>query len=259
MSNMFEEVDEREESNSLAIDFDSVLYLSAYKYRENFDAEKAYMEVCKRLGAIERACYDKVANLDMVVLCLSTKSNFRHKILSTYKEGRSRSATPDSIELGKNVKALKMLVVDRLKDMVKVNNVVEADDWTNMYARKGWLISALDKDVVNSSPSDCYNYKTGKWIDGKDESDINRWYILQSIMGDSGDSIQGVHGMGKVKAEKFVNELFDGDKTADDYVELFETPEHCLITNRLVRMNQYVDGKLKLVGMEDVLNSIYPF
>jgi 5'-3' exonuclease len=78
-------------------------------------------------------------------------------------------------------------------------------------------------------------------------------------MGDSTDSIQGVKGMGKVKAEKFVEELFAGEKTADDYVELFETPEECLLMNRLARMNQYDNGKLKLASMEDVLNSIYPF
>ena len=256
---MFDEVEERLDETGLAIDADSILFLSCYKYRDDFNVELAYMEFCKRLGAIERECYNQVTGLTEIIICFSTRKSFRHKIADTYKANRERNSTPESKLLGGHVRELKKLVASRLKVMVEASNVWEADDIVIQYADKGYICAAIDKDVIHASKTKCFNYKTNKWTDECTEMDINRWYILQSIMGDSSDGIAGVKGMGKVKAEAFVVELFDGEKTADDYVELFETPEHCLTTNQLVRMNQYEDGKLKLATMEDILNSIYPF
>lgn len=256
---MFDEIDERQEETGLAIDADSLLFKACYKYREDFNIEMAYMEFCKRIGNIERACYDEVAGLTEVIICFSTRKCFRHTVLDTYKANRGKNVTDEMKLLRDYSKQLKLLVVERLRPMVNASNVFEADDLVIQYADKGYLVAALDKDVINASKTKCFNYDTNLWTPELTEMDINRWYILQSIMGDSTDNIAGVKGMGKVKAETFVSALFDGEKTIDDYVELFATPEDCLISNRLVRMNQYEDGKLKLASMEDVLNSIYPF
>jgi 5'-3' exonuclease len=256
---MFDEVEERLEETGLAIDADSLLFKACYKYREDFNIEMAYMEFCKRVGIIERACYDEVAGLMEVIICFSTRKCFRHTVLDTYKANRGKNSTPEGDLLREHTKQLKLLVVDRLKPMVDASNVFEADDLVIQYADKGYLCAALDKDVLNATKTKCFNYDTNKWTPELSEMEINRWYILQSIMGDTADSIVGVKGMGKVKAEAFVEALFNGEKTFDDYVELFTTPEDCLVTNQLVRMNQYEGKKLKLATMEDVLQSIYPF
>ena len=256
---MFSEVEERLEETGLCVDADSILFLSCYKYREDFNIELAYLDFCKRVGSIERACYDEVVGLTEIILCFSTKKSFRNQILDTYKAHRRTNETPESISLGENVRQLKRLTAERLKPMVKASNVFEADDLVIQYADKGYVVAAIDKDVIHASKTKCFNYKTNQWTPECTEMDINRWYILQSIMGDSSDGWNFVQGMGKVKAEKFVQELFDGDKTIDDYVELFETPEHCLLANRVCRMNQYDGSKLKLCTMEDIIQSVYPF
>ena len=237
-----------------------MLFLSCYKFRDDYNIEFAYMEFCKRIGAIERASYDVAMGLTEVLICFSTRKSFRHQILDTYKANRERNATEETKVLSDRVRTLKRLIFERLKPMIRASNVFEADDLVVQYADKGYLVASIDKDVINASQTMCFDYKNNKWLDAKDEVDIRRWYIMQSIMGDSSDGISGVKGMGKVKAEKFVTRLFDGEAKADDYVELFETPEHCLMLNRLVRMNQYDSkGKLKLISMEEVLDSIYPF
>lgn len=256
---IFEEVEERDEETGLAIDADSLLFVSCYKYRDNFNLEFAYLEFCKRLGAIEKACYEQVNGLTEIVICFSTRKSFRNQILDTYKANRERNSTPESKLLGENVRTLKKLVVERLKPMVKASNVFEADDLVVQYADKGYLCSAIDKDVIHASRTKCYNYNKAEWIDGKDDQDINRWYLIQSITGDTSDGFIGVKGMGKVKAEAFVDEVLDGTKTFDEYVELFTTPAECLLMNQVVRMNQYEGSELKLITIEEIHDSIYPF
>ena len=125
---MFDEIDERQEETGLAIDADSLLFKACYKYREDFNIEMAYMEFCKRIGQIERACYDEVIGLTEIVICFSTRKSFRNTIIDTYKANRGKNVTPDMQLLRDYSKQLKLLVVDRLKHMVKASNVFEADD-----------------------------------------------------------------------------------------------------------------------------------
>ena len=53
-------------------------------------------------------------------------------------------------------------------------------------------------------------------------------------------------GKGKVFAEKFVQDLMDGKKDFQDYVELFDIPENMLLSYRLCDCSQYKNGKLEL-------------
>ena len=260
---LLDDVDDREEVGSLAIDADSLLYFSAYQFREDWDIELAYMNFIERIGTIRTKAYDKVAKIEDVVICFTTKTNFRYDIYPEYKSNR-KDASDDAKILNGYVKALKSLAWERLSKITDASNVFEADDLVIQYADKGYLISAFDKDVVNASPTDCYNFKTGKWIKGKSTEEIDKWYLIQSIMGDSSDGIKGVKGIGKVGAEKFVNQLLANKKTFDDYVSLFETPADCLLMNQLVRMNQYEDGirntnSLKLIDIEGIADSIVTF
>ena len=78
---MCDNVEERAEETGLAVDADSMLYLSCYKYRDDFNIELAYLEFCKRLGSIERACYDEVTGLTETIICFSTRKSFRNTIL----------------------------------------------------------------------------------------------------------------------------------------------------------------------------------
>ena len=232
--------------------------MSCYKYRNDWNLELAYFDFSGRVKSIERECYDIATGVEDIVLCFTTKTNFRYDIYPAYKANRKKEKTEEAKLLAERVKELKTLVYDRIKPMCKASSKVEADDLVIMYANKGYLISAMDKDVVNQSPTKCFDFKKWAWIDGKSEMEINRAILTQSIAGDSTDNIKGVKGMGEKKAEKFIDELLNQDKSFDDYVNLFETPEDMLLNVQLVNCHQW-NGKLKLSTVDDVYNMMIPF
>ena len=144
-----------------------------------------------------------------------------------------------------------------MKISVTSSKVWEADDILIQLSEKGWILAAIDKDVINASRTSCYDYNKSEWIDGKEVSDIAEWYLIQAITGDSTDGIPGCKGKGIKFAEKFIQEIKDGTKEFSDYVDLFPTPEDCLLMNRLVRMNQHdSNGNLKLCTINDINDDI---
>jgi 5'-3' exonuclease len=157
--------------------------------------------------------------------------------------------------LKERVRELKTLVYKRIKTMCDVNVIVEADDLVIMYANQGYLISAMDKDIIHQTPTQCFNFKKWEWSKGLDSVEINTNRLIQSIEGDSTDNIKGVKGMGKVKAGKFVADLTSGTNTFTDYVNLFSTPEDMLMNMRLVDMHQY-NGTLTMTTVQDISDMI---
>lgn len=261
LGNLLKDIVDREDEGSIFIDFDSILFSSCYLYRDDWNVELAYMNAMERIGSIRTECYNQVIKLNELLIGLTSKTNFRYELYEDYKANRKTNQTEDSILLGKRVKELKKLVYDRLKPIVRISSVFEADDLAIQYADKGYMVAAIDKDIVNASPTKCFNFKKNTWTEGNSKEDINRWYLIQSIAGDTSDNIKGVKGMGMVKATKFVDELLEQKRDFNQFIDLFDTPEECLLMSRLVRMNQYCPdtGKLKLLTIEELIDSINPF
>jgi len=255
IKDLLTEVEEQKDKGSLAIDLDSILFFSAYAFRENWNVELAYADVMERIGSIKQASYTHLSHIEEVALCLTSKTNFRYELYPEYKANR-KTDDEKAIELSNRVKELKRMIMVRLKPLVRVSSVWEADDIVVQLADKGWIVSAMDKDIVNACPTPCYQYKKREWYESKTKDEISEWYLIQSVAGDSGDGIKGVKGKGMVGATKFVKELLDGKKSFDEYVDLFDTPAECLLMNRLVRMNQYEGNKLKLITIKEIADSI---
>ena len=257
LTELLQDVDDRAEELNLAIDADSILYLSSYKYRDNWDMELAYFDFVGRVTAITREAFNKAQMINETVLCFTSKTNFRYDIYPSYKANRDKKQDNEAVKLREYVKRLKKLVYTRVKPMCNVNAIVEADDLCVMYSHKGYLISAFDKDVISQCVTPVLNYKTMKWAhDGLTTEQINMNSLIQSIQGDTTDNIKGVNRMGAVKATNFVEALFDGLNSFDDYVSLFTTPEDMLLSNRLVNMSQYKSGELVMLEVKDIANMI---
>lgn len=259
MSKLLADVEDREERGSVIIDADSLLFSACYQFRDKWNEEDAYMNFIERIGTIRTACYDRVANLDDLIIAFTSKTNFRYKIYPSYKANR-KELDGDAKLLKERVTIIKKLVYSRLKHIIKVSNVWEGDDICIQYADKGYMVSAFDKDVINACPTPCFNYKKGKWNKGRTKQQIRDWYLIQTMVGDTSDGFKGAKGVGDKGATKIVDELDRGIKDFNDYIGLFDTPAECLLMNQLVRMNQYdSDGKLKLITMEEVIDEILPF
>ena len=259
LSDLMQDVEDRDEVGNLAIDSDSLLFSSCYEYRDKWDIELAYMNFVGRVESIKRELYKKVTKVEDVVICFTAKSNFRYDIYSDYKATRGKYNKPEDDLLSERTKELKKLIYERIKPICKASNILEADDLVIEYANKGYYVSAIDKDVISQCPTDCFNYKKWEWNDGLSDRQIAKNMLTQSISGDSSDNIKGVKGMGAVKAKTYIDELFDGKHTINDYIDLFETPEDMLMNVRLVNMHQVKDGKLVMTSVEDVFDMICPF
>jgi len=257
LDKLFEDVDEREDSGKLAIDADSLLYLSCYKHREDFDIELAYFDFAGRIKAIEIEMYKKVTQVEDIKLCLTPKKNFRNDIYPEYKANRKKVETDESKQLKEYVRELKALAYKRLKKICFINNQIEADDGVIMFAYKGYYVSAMDSDVVNQCPTPVFNFHAKKWKwqhEGKTDKEIFTRVLLESMKGKSKDNVKGIKGCGEVKAKEYVEQILNADKSFQDYVELFDIPEEMLLNYRLCDVSQYKNGKLELVSIEDIAN-----
>ncbi len=155
-----------------------------------------------------------------------------------------RSVALGSHTIGKLREELKMtktlaeLVLKRLPTTAFLMDNVEADDVVNWLAReKGYMVAAIDKDVINANPTYVFNYNKFKWIPPLPNFKIEEWYLKQTLMGDSTDNIKGAKGIGEKKAAKIVDALVD--KNLESIVDYFDDEFDALMNHRLVRMDQF--------------------
>ena len=257
---LFKDVEDREDEINIAIDADSLLFLSCYEYRDNFDMELAYMSFCGRVKVIEREFYSKAIKINDTKLCFTASSNFRYSLLESYKASRKREKNEDDRLLGERTKELKTIVYARLKSICLASNVVEADDLViSLSNEHKYWISSIDKDVISQSKTPVFNYSQKKWRwehMGLSTSQIDKNILVQTIMGDSGDNYNFIQGMGKVKAEAFIKDILnpDTETNANDYINLFKSTEECLLANRIVSMHQFKNGKVILDDIDTVFS-----
>lgn len=219
----------------IAIDADSVVSKSLH--RQPDDLEKAYYEFCSSIGVIKGAIfhgmheYEKGDDVKMKII-LTPRTNFRYDIFPEYKNKRPPRSESRI--------ALMKMILERLKPWVEIHKGVEADDVVIYYAKQGWMVSAIDKDVINACPTFCYDYNKYEWNQPKSEMQIESWYLMQALMGDSTDCIPGAKGIGEKGAFKIVNEM--SWKSFAGIIEYFPSYEDALLSMRLVRMDQW-NGK----------------
>ena len=219
----------------IAIDADSVVSKSLH--RQPDDLEKAYYEFCSSIGVIKGAIfhgmheYEKGDEVEMKII-LTPRTNFRYDIFPDYKHKRQPRSESRI--------ALMKMILERLKPWVEIHKGVEADDVVIYYAKQGWMVSAIDKDVINACPTFCYDYNKYEWNPPKSEMQIESWYLMQALMGDSTDCIPGAKGIGEKGAFKIVNEM--SWKSFAGIIEYFPSYEDALLSMRLVRMDQW-NGK----------------
>ena len=255
LENLLEDIDERDDKGSLAIDGDSLLFLSCYRYRDNFNLELAYFDFAGRIKQLESELYKRVNEVEDVVICLTSSTNFRYEIYPEYKDNRKKTETDDSKALKDNVKELKRLIYSRIKDMCFVSSIVEADDSVVMYSHKGYYVCAIDSDVVNQCVTPVFNFHSKHWKwehEGLYESDIFLRVLYESMMGKSKDNVPGISKCGKVCANKHIQSIKKCDMSFQDYVELFPLPEDMLLNYRLCDCSQYKNGKLELATIESI-------
>lgn len=195
------------------IDADIVAYRCAAT-AENDPSEVAVWRADRLMRDIIEA-----TKADKYLAFLSGANNFRKDILPSYKANREDIQKPKHLEWVKEYLVIewKATVADEL----------EADDELGIaqtrynYVYHSMLlegqqdgcdqsvICSIDKDLLQI-PGKHYNFVKNEFYDVS-ESDGLRHFYKQMLIGDKADNLEGVTGIGKVKAGK----LIDGLKTEE--------------------------------------------
>jgi hypothetical protein len=236
--------------------------------------ELAYMEFC---GEIQKICdnvfiqKDSMGNTfkglfeyekgDVVepLIVISPSKSFRNEISpSGVMFGIKKDGSPKDLGYKANrdpdkwsvpgIKALKKMVLKRLGDIGKIvyldnlrgspQGKPEADDVVNYYAREfNYMVAAIDKDVINANPTYTFDYNNRKWELPRSLEQVEQWYLMQTLMGDATDNVQGAKGIGAKTAQNIIYGEFDGMATFDDIIQYFDSEMDAYINHTLVRMD----------------------
>ena len=244
----------------LIVDFDSIIYLSSFKYADNPDAELMYMDCFKRVSTIESEVWKRY-KLGDIVYAITTDTNWRYKVYTDYKANRIKKDKKQQA-LSDCVEEVKRLLCERLgNSIIKVNTEVEADEICIDYSfNKNYIVACMDSDVYKSSRTNVFNYhkKNWCWLEPNSIEDIYRYILITAMTGKSKENLKGIKGTGIVTATKFV----DSRPSLQAYVDKFSSPDDCLLQVQLVSQIQYMNGELVKHTMADIgkmLVSIFKF
>jgi 5'-3' exonuclease len=199
------------------IDADSILYLSLPK---KANPDQTYEECCDEIRSRVEEMITTV-NADEYCLFLTDGKCFRYKDKKSskeYKLSRKKYRMPpifyamkEYMKQNFNTYVCKDLEADDLVSILKT----ELDEDT--------VICSPDKDVLYQNAGTHYNYRTREFITTTKE-EANKFLFLQLGMGDPGDGIAGIEGVGEKTVLKWFEEIKDGkyheiilDKYIDKY------------------------------------------
>lgn len=141
----------------------------------------------------------KVSNCEEAILVLSGSNNFRYSVLPTYKHHR-----PPKPEL---VSVLKQHVIDYYPH--KIKDDLEGDDVIGIMMTNEpdkYVCCTKDKDLKQIPGTHFHmDHEEYSYVEPKDG---HRFFLMQILMGDSTDGYCGCPGVGKVMANKVLDEPF---------------------------------------------------
>ncbi|MFI4971124.1 MAG: hypothetical protein ACHP7H_00475 [Hyphomicrobiales bacterium] len=174
-------------------------------------------------------------------LCFSSPPNFRFSVDPTYKNNRANSRKP-------------LCYVQMREDVEKDYRCkafpgLEADDVMGIIA----TMPGKGQRIIVSQDKDMQTIPTHVWRHGDllnvSEAEADRYHMFQTLVGDTSDGYKGCPGVGKVKAEQLLEDIYtnkDGKTNAwDIVVKSFEnaglTEDDALVQARLARILRWSD------------------
>lgn len=173
-------------SRVILIDGDSICYMCS---KDSLD------ESIAKVDALMKATIKATRATEYIVF-LSQSPYYRHKINPEYKGHRKPSPL-------RYLKTLRGYLIEEYKATAPKG--IEADDAVAYYKSfmPNAVICAIDKDVLKQVVGEHYNYYRREWVKTTKEQ-AHEWLYMQALMGDTGDNIKGIKGVGPKKAEKIL-------------------------------------------------------
>ena len=162
----------------------------------------------------------------------TSHDNFRHRLTDTYKANRASRSD------------LHMRFVKKLKKHYPDSFIpnTEADDVVAYYvAQKGYIGATFDKDLLLGVPGVWFDvYHARRSIVRTSQIEARNFTLLQSVMGDLTDGIQGIAGVGEKTAIKLLDKYgWDWGGVVASYIQYGMTERDAILTRRLIGMDQW--------------------
>lgn len=252
-------------NRTLVIDCNNLCYSAFYTFWKLSYEEKKTGVV---FGFLQRILFlaDKF-DTNKFIFCWDSRKSYRKLIYPEYKANRRKDLTEqEEIDYAlafKQFDALREKVLPGLGfGNVFQQNGYEADDLIAeavLHTNGEFIVVSTDKDLYQLlHKCDIYNQRTKKIITHKDFQEMydipcSRWVGTKSLMGDSGDNIPGIKGVGLKKAIQWIkNELPKGViknriKSADNFE---------LLARNIILIELPYPGikKIKMIMKEDEFN-----
>lgn len=140
--------------------------------------------------------------------------NFRNIINPAYKAHR-----PDTMPVYLN--ECRKYLIEEYKAIVTVG--YEADDALGFNQTEKSVIFTIDKDLL-MIPGAHFNFVTNEYREVSELDGLKAFY-RQMLIGDTSDNIQGIKGIGKVKAAKLIDHLTTEQEMWDVVFDLYDDGE----------------------------------
>ena len=162
-------------------------------------SEEALEKYELRIKEICSACYS-----DNYIVAIQGRDNFRTKFFSEYKQTNSRAKVRDTHPLAREFRKFLIKNTD-----VIPSDGMEADDllcmWSYKYTQKGkdFVVASSDKDLL--CIEGIHLRLRGDKILHVSKEDAEKHYWSQILQGDATDNIQGLPGIGPIKAGRILD------------------------------------------------------
>lgn len=200
------------------LDGDIIAYRCAASVKEDDPPEVA---ILRTTDLVKQLLHD--TGCSHYEIYLTGKNNFRKAVYPEYKANRKDQVPPRDLDLCKDYlqKEWQAQTVARL----------EADDLLGINQTEGSVICTIDKDLL-MIPGQHYSWqisgpnwiREAQWTTTK-QQDCYRYFYKQMLIGDKGDNIIGVHGIGPKKAEKLIEYLNTEQEMFEVVSELYDDPK----------------------------------
>ncbi len=236
----------------LLIDGDIYIYRACASSEKviNFDGDNCFLlgslSEAKEIFVSEMSGFLEKFNTSQYIIALSDKDNFRKSILPSYKANRKNKPKPMQYNF------LREWVEQEYKTMCRPG--LEGDDVLGILATSPTIISnpnkiiiSLDKDMktLPAKYYDSFNDERKRIT----EQEANYNHMLQTLIGDTADNYKGLPGVGKVGAEKIINQDMSYIDMWQAVVEAYKskgyTEKDALIQARVSRILRHCDYDYK--------------
>lgn len=173
-----------------------------------------------------------------VIFCLSDANNFRKKILPTYKANR----------IGKRKPVCYRGMIEWIKQEYNtcLKPSLEADDCIGILATENIgdsVIISGDKDM-KCLPGYHYDFLSDEYANISEE-DADKWFFMQTLMGDTTDGYSGCPGVGKITAAKILEDDCSWQSVVSTYEKKKLTEADALLQARVARILRTTDYNAK--------------